>query len=235
MSAKGKKRAPKHRVSRKRGTTAGGAPHRSAADAATKDAASEAKALGDYRGKRDFARTSEPRGGPHGRKRRRALQFVVQKHQAGHLHFDLRLELDGAMKSWAVPKGPSLDPAVRRLAVQVEDHPIEYNAFEGVIPAGEYGGGTVMIWDRGTFAPEDGGGEAAVRAGYARGELKIVLRGRRLRGGWALVRMRRKDRGRAQWLLIKHRDQFARENGELASDEDRSVASGRSMEEISAG
>jgi bifunctional non-homologous end joining protein LigD len=141
------------------------------------------KRLAEYRKKRDFTRTAEPRGGR--RQRAVKLAYVIQKHAASHLHFDLRLELDGVMKSWAVPKGPSLDPAVKRLAMQVEDHPIEYNAFEGTIPKGEYGGGTVMIWDRGTY--EYGGddaleGEAGLREGYRRGDFKFVLHGKRLKG-----------------------------------------------------
>src|SRR5437660_1503109 len=118
---------------------------------------------------------------------------------ASHLHFDFRLELDGVMKSWAVPKGPSYDPGTRRLAMQVEDHPIEYNTFEGTIPKGQYGGGTVMLWDRGTYEPEAGGGEDALREGYERGDLKIIMHGKRMQGGWVLVRMRRDESGKAQW------------------------------------
>ena len=165
--------------------------------------------------------------------RGKALHFVVQKHAASHLHYDFRLELDGVMKSWAVPKGPSYDPAVRRLAMEVEDHPISYNTFEGTIPAGEYGGGTVMLWDRGTYAAEDGGGAASLRNGYAKGDLKIVLHGKRLQGGWVLVRMNRP--GRAQWLLIKHRDDTADPEYDVTADETTSVASGRTMDEIAAG
>src|SRR5438045_7396510 len=147
--------------------------------------------LAEYRKKRDFEQTREPSGDkPVAPARARALRFVIQKHAASHLHFDLRLELDGVMKSWAVPKGPSYDPAVRRLAMEVEDHPIEYNTFEGTIPKGEYGGGTVMLWDRGPYEAEDGGGEDALRDGYERGDLKFVLHGERLQGGWVLVRIR---------------------------------------------
>ena len=145
-------------------------------------------------------------------RRPRKLQYVIQKHAASHLHFDLRLELDGVMKSWAVPKGPSLDPSVKRLAMQVEDHPIEYNTFEGTIPKGEYGGGTVMVWDRGTYTyggDEDRDPEEALRHGYARGDFKFELHGKRLKGSWVLVRTRRGDPKRPQWLLIKHRDESA--------------------------
>src|SRR5207237_2056986 len=136
--------------------------------------------LAEYRQKRDFSRTLEPSGEKevaHARVGRRAL--VIQKHAASHLHFDLRLELDGVMKSWAVPKGPSTDPSVKRLAMQVEDHPIDYNTFEGTIPKGEYGGGTVMLWDRGTYAPDKAtdDDEAALRDGYSRGDLKISFFG----------------------------------------------------------
>ena len=155
--------------------------------------------LAEYNRKRRFGVTPEPAGRP-GRRRTRGLAFVVQKHRASHLHYDLRLEHEGAMQSWAVPKGPSLDPATKRLAMMTEPHPMDYNGFEGVIPEGEYGGGTVMIWDRGTWEPE----APDVGAALARGELKFRLHGRKLNGSWVLVRTRNR-----QWLLIKHRDRFA--------------------------
>jgi bifunctional non-homologous end joining protein LigD len=140
------------------------------------------------------------------------------------------------MKSWAVPKGPSLDPAVKRLAIQVEDHPIEYNAFEGTIPKGEYGGGTVMIWDRGTYtaAAETDDPEAALHEGYRKGDLKFVLRGKRLKGSWVLVRTRsrRGGSGRGQWLLIKHRDEAADPQTDPVAEYLTSAKSGRTMEEI---
>ena len=163
----------------------------------------------------------------------KTLHFVVQKHAASRLHYDFRLELDGVMKSWAVPKGPSYDPKVRRLAMAVEDHPISYNTFEGIIPAGEYGGGTVMLWDRGTYEAEDGGGPASLRRGYAKGDLKIVLHGQRLRGGWVLVRMNRPAGN--EWLLIKHRDDTADPDLDVTQEETTSVVTDRTMEEIAAG
>ena len=190
------------------------------------------KPLSDYKRKRDFSKTAEPSGGAVKRGSRRKLRFVVQKHAASHLHFDFRLELDGVMKSWAVPKGPSYDPSVRRLAMEVEDHPIEYNTFEGTIPKGQYGGGTVMLWDRGTYEPEDGGGEEALREGYERGDLKFVLHGDRLQGGWVLVRIRRNEGGRRQWLLIKHRDEMATSKFDVVAAVETSVKSGRTMDEI---
>lgn len=200
--------------------------------------ATKAKAsasLAEYHRKRDFSATPEPRGrrGP----RTAALAFVIQKHAATALHFDLRLELDGVMKSWAVPKGPSIDPTVRRLAMQVEDHPIEYNTFEGTIPKGEYGGGTVMLWDRGVYTAADDATDpvGALRRGYAKGDLKFVLAGERLQGSWVLVRTRRDDRGRAQWLLIKHRDEFAKEGADVVAKYVTSVTTGRTMNEIAAG
>ena len=167
--------------------------------------------LADYNRKRRFDVTPEP-AGKQAARRKKALEFVVQKHRASRLHYDFRLEHDGVMLSWAVPKGPSLDPANKRFAMQTEDHPIEYNQFEGVIPEGEYGGGTVMIWDRGTWEPEVDNVDAAL----AKGELKFKLHGKKLRGSWVLVRMRPR-----QWLLIKHRDK-------LASTEDIAVAKPRS-------
>src|SRR5437763_16118722 len=143
----------------------------------------ESTPLREYRKKRRFDVTPEPKG-EQVRARRSAKRhaFVVQKHRATALHYDFRLEWKGVMLSWAVPKGPSYDPKVKRLAMQVEDHPMEYNRFEGTIPKGEYGGGTVMLWDRGNYDAADGGGEASLRAGYAKGDLKIVLNGERLRG-----------------------------------------------------
>ena len=191
--------------------------------------------LAEYQKKRDFTRTLEPKGkSPVSRS---TLAFVIQKHAARNLHFDLRLELDGVMKSWAVPKGPSLDPAVKRLAMQVEDHPVEYNSFEGTIPAGEYGGGTVMLWDRGTYTfwEEDPDPVERLREGYAKGDFKFELRGTRLQGTWVLVRIRRGDPDKPQWLLIKHRDEFAKPGSEIVEEEVTSVATGRTMDEITAG
>jgi bifunctional non-homologous end joining protein LigD len=144
----------------------------------------EPASLRDYRRKRDFARTPEPAGSTRRPRKSRRPSFVIQKHAARQTHYDFRLEVDGVLKSWAVPRGPSLDPATKRLAVHVEDHPIEYGDFEGVIPRGEYGGGTVMVWDRGYWEPY---GDAV--AGYAKGDLKFILHGTKLHGRWVLVRM----------------------------------------------
>ncbi|MDB4877087.1 MAG: uncharacterized protein JWM41_3533 [Gemmatimonadetes bacterium] len=202
---------------------------------ASTKAGTRTKPLAEYKRKRDFTKTAEPAGKSAGSRSARALHFVIQKHAASHLHYDFRLELDGVMKSWAVPKGPSHDPAVRRLAMEVEDHPIEYNTFEGTIPKGQYGGGTVMLWDRGTYEPEGGGGADAVRDGYERGDLKIVMHGKRLQGGWVLVRMRRDESGRAQWLLIKHRDDTANPKYDVTEEITTSVASGRTMDQIAGG
>ena len=188
--------------------------------------------LAEYNAKRDFSRTAEP-AGKVPRSRGKTLHFVIQKHAASHLHYDFRLELDGVMKSWAVPKGPSLDPTVRRLAMEVEDHPISYNTFEGTIPRGEYGGGTVMLWDRGTYEADDGGGAESLRRGYEKGELRIVMHGKRLRGGFVLARLRRP--GRPQWLLIKRRDDYADADRDITAEETTSVVSRRTMEQIAAG
>jgi len=188
--------------------------------------------LAEYNRKRDFSRTKEPEGRVP-KKKGKQLEFVIQKHAASHLHYDFRLELDGVMKSWAVPKGPSLDPSVRRLAMEVEDHPISYNTFEGTIPQGEYGGGTVMLWDRGTYEADDEGGAASLRRGYEKGELRFVMHGERLRGGFVLARLRRP--GRPQWLLIKRRDDHADADRDIAAEETTSVVSKRTMEQIAAG
>lgn len=189
--------------------------------------------LEEYNAKRDFAATPEPAGDAAGSPALGELRFVIHKHAARALHYDLRLEIGGVFASWAVPKGPSLDPADKHLAVHVEDHPIEYGSFEGTIPAGEYGGGTVMIWDRGTFSPL--GDPAAM---LAAGSLKFVLSGTKLAGAFALVRMKpRPGEKRDNWLLIKERDAEVRPRSEydvLAAMPD-SAASGRDMDGITAG
>ena len=189
--------------------------------------------LSRYATKRDFSKTKEPRGQSDIAPSER-LRFVVQKHDATRLHYDLRLEWDGVFKSWAVTRGPSLNPADKRLAVEVEDHPLDYGDFEGTIPAGQYGGGTVQLWDRGYWSPE---GEGTPADGLAKGDLKFTLEGEKLHGSWVLVRIKH-DRGggkRTNWLLIKHRDAAALENGAAILDADSSVASRRSMAEIAAG
>ncbi|HJT06049.1 MAG TPA: DNA polymerase ligase N-terminal domain-containing protein [Stellaceae bacterium] len=183
--------------------------------------------LARYRRKRDFAKTPEPKGGR--RKRAaHALRYVIQKHAARRLHYDFRLELDGVLKSWAVPKGPSLDPKVKRLAVEVEDHPLDYGDFEGVIPQGEYGGGTVIVWDEGSWVPAGDDPAAAL----ARGALKFELNGERLKGGWALVRLKRGD-GK-NWLLVKEKDAAAEpgSDDEVVAENQTSVVSGRDLEEV---
>lgn len=187
--------------------------------------------LTTYRKKRDFEKTAEPSGkvkvAPSKERR-----FVIQKHAATRLHYDLRLEFDGVFKSWAVARGPSLDPHDKRLAVEVEDHPLDYGDFEGTIPKGQYGGGTVQLWDRGTWESDD------PERGFAKGDLKFTMHGDKMHGSWVLVRMRHDRNGgsRTNWLLIKHRDDFAKEGkANDILDEDRSVASGRSMTEIAAG
>jgi bifunctional non-homologous end joining protein LigD len=188
--------------------------------------------LKTYRAKRDFKVTAEP-SGAHKVEKAPHLRYVIQKHAATRLHYDLRLELDGVFRSWAVTKGPSLNPKDKRLAVEVEDHPLDYGDFEGTIPKGEYGGGTVMLWDRGFWAPQ---AKDPARA-LANGELKFVLSGDKLQGGFVLVRMnRREGEKRNNWLLIKHRDEYSidDEDEELLADA-RSVASSRSMEQIAAG
>jgi bifunctional non-homologous end joining protein LigD len=186
--------------------------------------------LASYRAKRKFEITPEPSGG---KPTLGGDSFVVQKHAARRLHYDFRLELDGVLVSWAVPRGPSLDPADKRLAAHVEDHPIDYGGFEGTIPQGEYGGGTVMLWDRGTWEPQAG---EDPREAYRKGRLKFILHGERMKGGWTLVRMgpRGQERNSDNWLLIKERDSEARPGqGTLLVDKGvTSIASGRSMEQI---
>lgn len=176
-------------------------------------------ALREYQRKRNFDVTPEPK--PERRASHGELSYVIQKHQASHLHYDFRLEWKGVLLSWAIPKGPSLDPSVKRLAMQVEDHPVDYGGFEGVIPEGEYGGGTVMIWDRGTWEPEVADVDAALR----QGDLKFTLHGVKLRGSWVLVRT---PRG---WLLIKHRDAYASKE-DIEAKQPRSVVSHKLLADI---
>lgn len=186
--------------------------------------------LNEYRKKRHFGATPEPPGATKAEKKPNgSLTYVVQKHMASHLHYDFRLEWRGVLLSWAVPKGPSLDPAAKRLAMRTEDHPVEYANFEGVIPAGQYGAGTVMLWDRGTWQPEDSGVDASLQ----KGEIKFTLQGKKLQGSWVLVRTRGfgKNPSRSAWLLIKHRDQYA-STKDVTQEEPRSVASRRLLADI---
>jgi bifunctional non-homologous end joining protein LigD len=186
--------------------------------------------LAEYNRKRHFGVTPEPPGTARAREAGRPPEFVVQKHRATQLHYDFRLEHRGVMLSWAVPKGPSPDPSTKRLAMETEPHPMDYNQFEGVIPEGEYGGGTVMIWDKGIWAPVAQnrlGDEDEAERQLKKGDLKLVLLGEKLLGSWVLVR----TRGGRQWLLIKHRDEYASQE-DLTASKPLSVVSGRSMAEI---
>lgn len=189
--------------------------------------------LHTYREKRDFTKTSEPAGTERGTRKSKAHAYLIQKHEARNLHFDFRLEHEGVLKSWAIPRGPSMDPGDKRLAVRTEDHPLEYGSFEGSIPKGQYGGGTVMLWDEGTWEPL-----ADPDEGFKEGKLKFIVHGKRLHGAFALVRLR-SDTGRKQgkenWLLIKEKDEYARpgEGGDLIESQLTSVRSEREMEEIS--
>ena len=193
-------------------------------------------ALDVYQRKRDFRKTPEPSGAAAARRPARgeaALSFVIQKHAARRLHYDFRLELDGVLKSWAIPKGPSLDPSEKRLAVEVEDHPLDYGGFEGIIPQGQYGGGTVLLWDRGTWEPL----QANPQKSFADGMIKFALHGAKLHGHWMLLRLKRKPRDKTDnWLLIKERDEAAIPgSGSAVVDElDESVASHRTIKEIAA-
>jgi len=186
--------------------------------------------LKQYRAKRDFSHTPEPKG--HQRKAGKKLAYVIQKHDATRLHYDFRLEWNGVLLSWAVPKGPSENPNDKRLAVHVEDHPVDYGGFEGTIPEGEYGAGTVMLWDRGYWVPNNDPDE-----GLKNGKLSFQLHGKRLKGNWALVRLRARRPGdKDNWLLIKEKDELVRTSGKLTVErETKSVASGRAMEQIAKG
>jgi bifunctional non-homologous end joining protein LigD len=187
--------------------------------------------LEDYRAKRKFTETPEPVG--RARRSSRTRMFVVQKHRARRLHYDFRLMIDGVLVSWAVPKGPSMNPAEKHLAIRTEDHPLEYAEFEGVIPDGQYGAGTVMVWDKGAYDTKDG---VLPNKQLARGKLDVELHGAKLRGGFTLVRTGKRSAdpaGKEQWLLIKHRDEYADPAWDIEDRRfDRSVLTGRSMKEI---
>jgi len=189
----------------------------------------------EYTAKRDFTKTPEPRGGS--RQAGGQPIFVVQKHDATNLHYDFRLEIGGTLKSWSIPKGPSTDPRVKRMAIPTEDHPLEYANFEGTIPKGEYGGGTVMVWDRGTFrnikVGKDGR-EIPLSESYDLGTLEVELEGEKIYGGYALVRMNSGNM-KGNWLLIKMDDNKADARRNPTSTENRSVVSGRDMDEIARG
>jgi bifunctional non-homologous end joining protein LigD len=189
--------------------------------------------LEEYRRRRKFTETPEPVGRVRGVRRR---IFVVQKHDASRLHYDFRLAINGVLVSWAVPKGPSMNPADKRLAIRTEDHPLEYADFEGVIPEGQYGAGTVMVWDKGTYEPKDG---KSPDEQLRRAKIDVVLYGEKLRGGFTLVRTgHRSDdpSGKQRWLLIKHRDEHADPSWDIESPElDRSVLTGRTLKEIEEG
>jgi len=184
--------------------------------------------LKSYKSKRDFAKTGEPMGKEDkGHEKGRGPVFTVHKHQARRLHYDLRIEIGGVLKSWAVPKGPSMKPGDKRLAVMVEDHPYDYKDFEGTIPEGEYGAGTVMIWDEGNYALSEGGAEEAIE----RGSLKLVLNGTKLKGGFALVRTRMGGKDE-NWLLIKEKDSYADTAADILETKPNSARTGRTMEQI---
>ena len=193
-------------------------------------------ALEAYRKKRNFDHTPEPPGDVRRAARRRTPNFVVQKHDASRLHYDFRLEINGVLTSWAVPKGPSMNPADKRLAVMTEDHPLEYADFEGVIPKGQYGAGTVMVWDKGWYEPASG---LPPDRQLARGKIDVVLHGRKLREGFTIIRTTNRSSGRSQtrnWLLVKHRDEYADSSWNIeAPTLNRSVLTGRTLEEIARG
>ena len=187
--------------------------------------------LAKYKEKRNFKVTPEPSGDGSAEKAAHEQRlYVIQKHRATQLHYDFRLEFEGVLLSWAVPKGPSLDPSVKRLAMQVEDHPVDYGGFEGVIPEGEYGGGTVMVWDTGTWTPE--AQSADIAAALKKGDLKFVLHGKKLHGSWVLVRTHGYGSSSGKsWLLIKHRDEFA-STEDIAATEPKSAVSKRLLADI---
>lgn len=187
------------------------------------------KQLSKYQAMRDFHATPEPKGASRPRKQKRPI-FVVQKHDASHLHYDFRLEIEGVLKSWAVPKGPSYDPATKRLAMMTEDHPYEYAGFEGMIPEGNYGAGNVIIWDQGTW--ELLGSKSDPAEAVRKGEIKFRLDGVKLKGEWVLIHLRGRSRKANEWLLVKHRDAWASSEVDVTEVAPQSVVSGKLVEEI---
>lgn len=188
-----------------------------------------------YTEKRDFTKTPEPKGGKKKRTSKNPV-FVIQKHDATNLHYDFRLEIDGTLKSWAVPKGPSINPAEKRMAIPTEDHPIEYATFEGVIPENQYGGGTVLIWDKGHFKnlkKNENGETISLSEQYNSGTIEIWLKGKKLKGGYALIQMK-SGKMKGNWLLIKIDDSEADARRNPTNTQNKSVISGRTMKEISA-
>lgn len=186
--------------------------------------------LDSYRAKRNFAKTPEPEGKTPRPRRRGRATFVVQMHQASHLHYDLRLEIDGVLKSWAVPRGPSYNPEDKRAAFQTEDHPVEYASFEGIIPPGNYGAGAMIVWDTGTMTITEGTDDPV--AAIASGKLAFVLEGTKLKGEWALVKLKGKKYQANEWLLIKHRDGYVSTDWNVTEEAPWSVASGLTLEAL---
>src|SRR5690606_26542755 len=189
-----------------------------------------------YREKRDFRKTPEPEEGLY-RNKSDAPIFVIQKHDATNLHYDLRLEIDNTLKSWSVPKGPSTNPSIKRMAIPTEDHPLAYADFEGTIPEGEYGGGTVMIWDRGTIISikkDEEGKPIPLKESYEMGSVEVELQGEKLKGGYTIVRMKG-GKMRGNWLLMKQEDKYANSRKSPVESQTRSVVTGRSLEEIAQG
>lgn len=187
--------------------------------------------LGTYHKKRSFTKTTEPFGAVKKRKSKQLL-FVIQQHAASHLHFDFRLEIDGVLKSWAIPKGPSLDPSIKRLAVETEDHPMEYAKFEGIIPKGQYGGGTVMVWDIGTYENAKAEYDISMEEAYEQGRIEIILHGKKLNGSFALIHTHRPGDNGKQWIFFKQDDEYASKKRNPVNTQKKSAITGRTMTQI---
>lgn len=187
-----------------------------------------------YNEKRDFSKTREPKDEPIKKKKKGKSIFVIQKHDATNLHYDFRLEIDGTLKSWSVPKGPSTDPSVKRMAIPTEDHPLAYADFEGTIPQGEYGGGTVLIWDNGSIESnkkDENGSVVSLEDSYEAGNIEVILHGKKLKGGYNLVKMKG-GKMKGNWLLMKQDDDYADARRNPVSTQPKSVVTGRSLKEI---